>query len=75
MWVVRLGRGSLILPGATAAAIAVLAYRRKQRQELRWTGLTLREQMRPREGRYTACGYDLKGNETGRCPECGFLWL
>lgn len=65
----------LILPGATAAAVAALAYRRMQRQELRWTGLTLREQMRSREGRCTACEYDLKGNETGRCPECGRIWL
>lgn len=22
-------------------------------------------------GRCTACGYDLRGNESGRCPECG----
>lgn len=28
---------------------------------------------RPRaaEGACTACGYDLTGNVTGRCPECG----
>ncbi|MCG3131640.1 MAG: hypothetical protein FLDDKLPJ_02444 [Phycisphaerae bacterium] len=65
----------LILLGATAAGTVALVYRRAHREELRWTGLTLREQKRSREGRCTACGYDLKGNETGRCPECGHLWL
>jgi hypothetical protein len=24
-----------------------------------------------REGRYCACGYNLAGNESGVCPECG----
>jgi len=26
---------------------------------------------RRRGGRCTTCGYDLRGNVTGRCPECG----
>jgi hypothetical protein len=26
---------------------------------------------RPRSGHCQTCGYDLTGNETGRCPECG----
>lgn len=26
---------------------------------------------RPRSGHCAGCGYDLTGNESGRCPECG----
>lgn len=26
---------------------------------------------RPRRGACVACGYNLRGNESGRCPECG----
>ena len=26
---------------------------------------------RPRPGRCAGCGYDLTGNTSGRCPECG----
>jgi hypothetical protein len=31
----------------------------------------LRERHRTRRGRCTACGYDLTGNVSGVCPECG----
>jgi hypothetical protein len=30
-----------------------------------------RERRRPRYGHCQACGYNLTGNVTGRCPECG----
>src|SRR5262249_21001227 len=31
----------------------------------------LRRSLRARRGRCTHCGYDLTGNTTGLCPECG----
>ena len=31
----------------------------------------LRRYRRKQEGRCTSCGYDLTGNTTGHCPECG----
>jgi hypothetical protein len=31
-----------------------------------WTG--------PRVGHCAYCGYDLRGNTAGRCPECGRRW-
>ena len=30
-----------------------------------------RDRRRPRPGCCAACGYDLTGNVSGRCPECG----
>lgn len=40
-----------------------------------WVGLTLlgraRRTARRHRGRCAACGYDLAGNVTGTCPECG----
>jgi hypothetical protein len=32
---------------------------------------TRRAQRWESEGRCTQCGYDLQGNQTGTCPECG----
>jgi len=29
---------------------------------------------RPANGRCRRCDYDLTGNVTGRCPECGVWW-
>ena len=39
---------------------------------LRSAWRALRNRRRRRLGRRIACGYDLHGNITGRCPECGF---
>ena len=37
-----------------------------------WAGLAYRRQRdRARPGHCKACGYDLKGNVSGVCPECG----
>ncbi len=37
---------------------------------LTW-GLFVLDKRRYRPGACTSCGYDLKGNTSGRCPECG----
>jgi hypothetical protein len=36
-----------------------------------WLRHQLRRQNRRRRGRCDSCGYDLTGNESGVCPECG----
>lgn len=33
--------------------------------------LRCKDARRPRDGRCVACDYDLTGNVSGRCPECG----
>ena len=38
----------------------------------RWTYMALRwDDVQPGGRHCTSCGYDLTGNVTGRCPECG----
>jgi hypothetical protein len=37
----------------------------------RAAGRNLRRRFRGRHGLYAHCGYDLTGNVTGVCPECG----
>ncbi len=51
----------LWLPVVLLAAYPALAFARSPRR--RWR--------RRREGRCLACGYDLTGNTSGVCPECG----
>jgi predicted RNA-binding Zn-ribbon protein involved in translation (DUF1610 family) len=36
-----------------------------------WPLVALRRVRRRRKGRCSQCGYDLTGNVSGRCPECG----
>ena len=38
---------------------------------LRWLGFFLHGRSKPRAGYCAACGYNLTGNTTGVCPECG----
>ena len=38
-----------------------------------WLRRTLRQRRRRVQGLCLACGYDLRGNEQGRCPECGMV--
>ena len=47
-----------------ACFAATLAWRRV-------AGRESRRALRRRKGLCTECGYDLTGNITGRCPECG----
>jgi hypothetical protein len=35
--------------------------------------IALRRRARPRAGRCDVCGYNLTGNVSGRCPECGTM--
>lgn len=37
----------------------------------RWAAHALRVTVRTRRGRCWSCGYSLRGNKTGTCPECG----
>ena len=50
-------------------AASVLLLRRSRRQ--RYAELKEREKI---ERRCARCGYDLRGLELPRCPECGTLW-
>ena len=34
----------------------------------------MEDRLAPRPNRCEGCGYDLLGNESGVCPECGILW-
>jgi hypothetical protein len=36
-----------------------------------WVAHRLRRRRRVLAGHCAVCGYDLRGNESGRCPECG----
>jgi predicted amidophosphoribosyltransferase len=38
---------------------------------LAWTAWRWRRDRRPPPGCCQRCGYNLTGNVTGRCPECG----
>jgi hypothetical protein len=38
---------------------------------LRWLALRLRQRAQNRDGYCASCGYNLTGNVTGICPECG----
>ena len=38
---------------------------------LRWLAVRLRQRARNRDGHCASCGYNLTGNVTGICPECG----
>ena len=38
---------------------------------LRWAQLQRRSRRRVAHGQCGGCGYDLRGNDAGRCPECG----
>jgi hypothetical protein len=51
--------GFWVVIGAVAASEAVLRVHRRRRRK------------RERSGRCAACGYDLTGNVSGICPECG----
>jgi hypothetical protein len=59
--------GPLYLPIAALALIvlAILLFGRLYLRHHRET------QRRYREGRCLNCGYDLRANPQGRCPECG----
>lgn len=60
------GRGVAVPHAALAVALAAppawwaMRYRRRRRARLAVAA-----------GRCAACGYDLTGNQSGRCPECG----
>ena len=54
---------SLAYPAAAFAALPAYRVARRLRRFLR------RRRIKP--GHCTTCGYDLTGNTTGRCPECG----
>lgn len=68
---VQLLVGSLIVVGG----LVMVPVLRVLREEHEATGLTLREERRARSGQCIHCGYNLKGNESGRCPECGMRFL
>jgi hypothetical protein len=60
------GETGVVLPAWFPAAVfAVLP--------LRWLIVAWRKQHRNRTGNCIACGYDLTGNVSARCPECGTL--
>ena len=50
----------LLLIGAVASLVALRIRERKK-------GII-------RRGMCRKCGYDLRGNTTGTCPECGMKW-
>ena len=52
---------SLVVPAALFAAYPIIAFHRGP----------LRHWRRRRKGFCQKCGYDLTGNESGTCPECG----
>ena len=54
------------LPAAIAATAALPMW-----QAIRFTARRLARQRRRRVGLCTSCGYDLTGNVSGVCPECG----
>jgi len=63
----RTGGGRTWLSSLSSYLVAVLAgvlhvYKALQQAEVK---------SRTTEGHCTACGYDLTGNESGVCPECG----
>ena len=61
MWVGSVLQG-LIAVATTAAALAVML----------WVGIAfIRRAIRLRRGGCIHCGYNLTGNVSGRCPECG----
>ncbi len=63
----------LVCAGAWVFVVAPIMI--GMREEKERTGLSLRQQMRSRADRCVKCGYHLKGNESGTCPECGHVWL
>ncbi len=58
---IRHGAINLMLPTLAACGLLVFAGRR----------VYLRRRMRHEPNQCRSCGYDLTGNVTGRCPECG----
>jgi len=50
-----------------AMALLAIGFPLALRRDLR----DLRARLRAARGRCTKCGYDLTGNVSGRCPECG----
>lgn len=59
--------GGLFIAAYAIAVVGVLwnvvlfAIRNPERRRQRWTA----------QGRCPSCGYDLNGNQSGVCPECG----
>jgi hypothetical protein len=66
MWLVQVQQGSsqdVMGPEAIWIAVSWLSV---------WGGARIRARLhRPREGVCPTCDYDLTGNVSGRCPECG----
>jgi len=57
---------SFVIPLATAILLGIYPAHAAMRRPLR-------RRRRRRRGLCVTCGYDLKGNVTGTCPECGEL--
>jgi DMSO/TMAO reductase YedYZ heme-binding membrane subunit len=67
LWVLFLGRvprpASIAVAFALVAAGVYVAWRIERPRELR--------RLRRERGQCVRCGYDLRGNVSGVCPECG----
>lgn len=77
-----LALGTLVIAGAVArtlpdflfwlfAPILLLALAACLERDRRRTRRSAEGERRWREGRCVACGYSLRGNVSGTCPECG----
>lgn len=55
-----------VIMGSGVTGVLVVTCRLVATQRDRWQAL-----IRPKRGFCQTCGYDLTGNTTGTCPECG----
>jgi hypothetical protein len=60
MWGVRYARLPIWIPLVVVGGLTAFLWRHRTRADL--------------SGKYHTCGYDLTGNVTGRCPECGKVY-
>lgn len=70
----RIGGGSVSkeeVPWLMASMVAVFLWSLVNGLFLRQALHEEKREMRRRSGLCVTCGYDLTGNTTGRCPECG----